>query len=179
MVLPTPRDIGVLPVFGGRSTPAASFLPHSQRWFNLTIDIDYGNMMTLGPRMEAAIHVALIKRIEEAATYVLAQSKLRLQPGHGYDTGLMYDSLVATLVSHFEEGQVAYDLEAPEAPYWVYVEFGHMTRGGNWWEGYHFLSGALADNWGYVVRKANDAVRDAIVVLAMEARYDIPGMPGI
>lgn len=171
-------DYGLLPVFAGRTTAdpfpdmmqsARNFVPRSNRWFDFTIAIDMGNLMTLGARMEAAIHDALVIRMAEAANKVLTEAKMRLQPGHGYDTGRMHDALTARLVSTFEDGAVAYSLEAgDEAPYWVFVEFGHMTRGGSWWAGYHFLTGAVMDNQGYITNKANQAIRDAIGVLAIQ-----------
>jgi hypothetical protein len=163
-----------------QSSAARPFIPHVNRNFGFTVSVDMGNLMTLGVRWEAALHLALVNRMEEAADHIIAEARMKLQPGHGYDTGRMYDSLVATLVSQSEHLLVEYELHAGEdAYYWWWVEFGHMTTAGNWWPGYYFLSSTVLEERSYIFRKVQEAVHDSIVALAAWAHVDIPGLPGI
>ena len=124
--------------------------------FNATIEM--GNLPSLDERMDAIIHQTLVRRMAEAAGEIItaARAKLQVKPDdvttpdgniYGYDTGLMYNSLTALLVDTYslEMKRVAYDLAAPDAPYWQFVEFGHMLRNGGWWPGYHFLSSTVAE----------------------------------
>jgi hypothetical protein len=141
----------------------------------INIEIDMGNTMSLGERMADHLRHFLEVRMGEAAEVIVMRAKSKLVPGHGYDTGLMHDSLTAALVNASEDYIVAYDLGAGDsgtygsgAYYWVFVEFGHMTTAGNWWPGYHFLSSALLENEALVMSKVKQAIADTMGALSKE-----------
>lgn len=146
---------------------------------SITATIELPGSLTLPDRMVTVLHERLKVRMAEAADAVIEDARMQLQPGHGYDTGLLHESLTKELVDTFlgaangaEEG-VFYDLGSHEAPYWVYVEFGHLTRAGNWWEGYHYLENAIAMNRTTIRRLAYEAWADTIVILAGQSRANL------
>lgn len=178
--VPVPRALNAAASASGygRFSPSGSFVPRASRMAGLgvTVDIDMGNTMSLGLRMQQHLRQRLIVRMKEAADVIVLRAKSKLVPGHGYDTGLMHDSLTAALVNASEDYIVAYDLGAGDsgtygkgAYYWVFVEFGHMTMAGNWWPGYHFLSSTLLENESLVVAKVKQAIADTMDILAREA----------
>lgn len=177
--LPVPAGSSIVSNAGGRFGASSSFIPRGKRYFGFTAEVDMGNLMSLGPRWEAVLHERLTHRMGEAAGIIVDRAKSKLVPGHGYDTGAMHDSLVHILVHGMERNIVAYDLEADpyDTYYWVFVEFGHMTRAGNWWPGYHFLSSTLMENEVLIQAKVRIALAESVVVLTQQSRVSglIPG----
>lgn len=110
---------------------------------SMMVHFNPGTVPSMEKRMEEAYRAALIVNLKAFATLVIEDAKSQLQPGHGYDTGLMHDTLTSILLEELLEGSVIYSLESEQAYYWKWVEFGHMTVAGNWWEGYHFLQNAV------------------------------------
>lgn len=83
----------------------------------------------------------LLLSLDVVAIKMVAYMRSQLVPGHGYDTGKLHDSLKVKLVKlAFDPG---FDIVAEDVDYWAYVEFGHMQRDGNWWEGYHYAAKAM------------------------------------
>lgn len=154
----------------GITGPTGAFIPHSQRGVRFTATISMGNLLTLGPRMEEAMHTALIEELGSVALQVVELAKSKLQPGHGYDTGRMHDGLTAILAENVAEAIVAYDLSAPNAEYWFWVEFGHMLRDGRWWPGYHFLGSSIVEMESQIRSAIRRACSKMLLVLAGEAR---------
>lgn len=158
------------------------FIPHSERWVKWEVTIDMLALPLLPDRLAAVYHEALVVRLGEAAHAVveLAKSKLKMKPAgvitpdgniYGLDTGKMHDTLTATLVSAAEGmDEVAYDLESPEADYWIWVEFGHMLRSGVWWPGYRFLSTSVEESSAAIVAAIRQSWYDTIIAMGMEAR---------
>jgi hypothetical protein len=141
-----------------------------QRQFGITVAIEEFNLPTLPDRMADVLQEALIFHLKDAAEAVISDAQMQLVPGHGYDTGLLHDSLVYRLAEHLLATGVFYDLLSEQAYYWRYVEFGHWTTAGNWWEGYHFLENAILMNEGHIRRTVREAWADTMVKLAAEAR---------
>ena len=69
---------------------------------------------------------------------------------------------------------MAYDLESDEAEYWVFVEFGHMLRNGDWWPGYHFLTKSVVEMEPMLRDKVREAWAATVVELAGQARVGGP-----
>lgn len=161
------------------------FVPHGSRWIEFNATIDMGDLPSLGDRMADVLHARLEARLGDVAHRVVDLAKSKLVPGHGYDTGLMHDNLVAKLVSDAIDAldAVYYDLESDQADYWIFVEFGHMLRNGNWWPGYHFLSSSVIEMEPQIRQAVRDAWGDTVVILASAARVSphlpIPGLPGV
>lgn len=165
---------------GGVLRPGTGdFIPRGQRWVRFNVEVEVGNLITLGIRMEETLRFTLTRRLGEAAADIIAKARAKLQVKpddvvtpdgniYGFDEGLMYASLTARLVESVTG--VYYDLEAPGANYWVFVEFGHMLRNGAWWPGYHFLSGTVAENEDMIRQKVREAWFDTTVILAAQAR---------
>jgi hypothetical protein len=158
------------PGFSGR--PGSQYGP-----VDITVTIDTSSLDLLPERMDAHLKRNLELRLAEAARKVIEDAQLQLQPGHGYDTGLLHDSLTYELMRLTTDG-VFYELGSDQAAYWQYVEFGHMTRSGNFWPGYHMLENALRMNEAYIRQKVREAWADTALMLAAEART-LPHVPGI
>ena len=148
----------------------ADFRDPRQRQVKLNVSMEYFNLPTLPERMFKHLIPALVFHVRDAAEATLSDAQMQLQPGHGYDTGLMYDTLVAKLVDHLLETGVYYDLMSEQAYYWRWVEFGHWMVNGEFWEGYHFLENALRMNEDTLRRAVREAYADVAVLLAGEAR---------
>ena len=179
--MPTVRSSTLGGFFTG--APAGSFIPRNQRWITFHATIDMGNLPTLGDRMADTFRYYLIIRLREAAEIIIERAKAKLVPGHGYDTGLMHDTLVAKLVGALEASMpsgdgVYYDLESDEAWYWVFVEFGHMLRDGNWWPGYFFLTSTVIESESLIRQRVREAWGDTVVALAAQARVGGTALPG-
>lgn len=153
--------------------------------FRFKASVEMGNLPTLPERLEAHFIEALIFHMQDAARRVIVTARsylVRLEepptmtgidgkPIHGYDTGLMYISLMYQLAAHLlASGEVAYDLLSEEADYWLYMEFGFHTRSGKWWPGYHFLETAVHENEGYIRSRVREAWADTAIKLAAEGR---------
>jgi hypothetical protein len=138
--------------------------------FHATVDM--GDLPTLGDRMADHFKERLVVHLGAAARLIVEAAKAQLVPGHGYDTGKMHDTLTAVLVNQalVAADAVFYDLESPEAFYWVFVEFGHMMRNGQWWEGYHFLQNAVVANETRIRSAVRAAWADTVQVLGAESR---------
>lgn len=150
----------------------SGLVPRSQRWVSFEARIDMGNLLTLDTRMEEALHRHLMRFFGEGAQLVIERAQSKLYPGHGYDTGLMQSTLTAKLVDTYMgslRAAVAYDLESDQADYWVWVEFGHMTRAGNWWPGYHFLTSSVVEMEGVLRQKVMEAWAATVLELAGQA----------
>lgn len=152
-----------------------TFIPHSERYIAVTADVDLMGLERVPDEFMFNLHVHLEDRLSEVCDKVISDAMMQLQPGHGYETGRMHDTLVSRLVEEVEgmwsEG-VFYDLLSDEAPYWVYVEFGHMTRAGNWWVGYHFLENAVLANTAFLDVKVAEAVFDTFADMGMAASVE-------
>lgn len=156
----------------------------ANRNFAFTASVDMTSLPTLPQRLDEHFQQALIFHVEDAARKVISTARgwlVRLEEPavkvnfegkgiHGYDTGLMYVTLIQRLATHLLASGVFYDLFSEEAEYWRYVEFGFHTRGGEWWPGYHFLEQAIRDNEGYIRQRVREAWADTAMVLAKEAQ---------
>jgi len=150
----------------------------NDRSFVITVDADMLNLPTLPQRMDDHMQKALIFHLQDAAEKVIVTAQQSLVPGHGYDTGRMHDSLIYALAEHLLETGVFYDLFSEEAYYWRYVEFGHWTRGGNFWPGYHFLENSLRLHEATIRTSVRAAWHDTAIALAAEARAPWAGAIG-
>lgn len=117
-------------------------------------------LQTLPERFRIALSATLNIRMEEAADQIVDDAQAQLVPGHGYDTGLLHDTLTKVLVDAVDAS--IYEILSKEADYWKYVEFGHMLVNGQWWEGYHYIANAIEMNRGLIWDKARQAFSDAI-----------------
>ena len=124
---------------------------------------------TLPERMSAHFGEALILTMGWAADQIIKDAEAQLVPGHGYDTGLLHNSLVKDLVQLGLGAGVFYSLSSDAAEYWQYVEFGHLTTGGNWWSGYHYLGTAVEQNRGNIIMAAAEAWRFTASALSAES----------
>jgi len=159
---------------GTSSFRGGAYTTPRNRLFALEVDFDMLDLPLLPDAMAETLHVNLIRRLGEAADHVIQLAQGSLRPGHGYDTGLMHDTLVARLGVVFEA--VFYDLLSDQAHYWQWVEFGHWMRDGNFWEGYHFLEDAVIASEKHIRSKVVEAYRDTVLALSIEAR--VPDMLG-
>lgn len=121
--------------------------------------IGLARLNTLPDRFVAAFQATLSIRIGEVCDQIVKDAQAQLRPGHGYDTGLLHDTLQARLVGIVNA--VLFRIDSPQAAYWAYVEFGHMLRNGEWWEGYHFIENAVEMNADDIWRAARTAFHDA------------------
>lgn len=156
--------------------PSTSFLQGQNyrrpddRFFAARVDIELFNLPTLPERMFDHLSEALIFHVKDAAEAVIDTAQQQLVPGHGYDTGLMHDTLTAALAEHLLATGVYYDLFSAEAYYWRWVEFGHWMVNGQFWEGYHFLETSLKAHEATLRRAVREAWQDTAIKLAFEAR---------
>lgn len=160
------------------------------RSVTFTATVDMTNLPTLPERMDEALRAALVWHLHDAARRVVTTARgwlVRLEEPavkinwegkaiHGYDTGLLYITLISKLAGHLAGDGVFYDLLSEEAEYWRFVEFGFHTRSGAWWPGYHFLEQAIRDNEGYIRQQVREAWHDTAILLAREAQA--PGFSG-
>lgn len=160
------------------------------RSFRFTASVDMGSLPTLPERLVGHLNQALIWHVEDAARKVISTARgylVRLDEPpvrvnaegkaiHGYDTGLLYITLIQRLQEHLLASGVFYDLLSEQAEYWRYVEFGFHTRSGAWWPGYHFLETAIHENEGYIRNAVRKAWLDTAFELAREAQ--VPGRTG-
>lgn len=117
-------------------------------------------------------HAALIRNLKNVAAAIVADVQdraVKLQPEHvpydlipgGRDSNTMADSLIATLAESLTN--VSYIFSSASAPYWEYVEFGHMVRGGSWWDGYHFFGNAIDRHKESVIAAARLSWAEAVL----------------
>lgn len=157
--------------------------------FKFSVSIDMTNLPTLPERLDEHFQAALAFHLKDAAQRVVDVARGYLvnlkepavkvnaegKPIHGYDTGLMYISLLYRLQEHLATG-VYYDILSDEAEYWRWVEFGHFTQSGAWWPGYHMLETAIIECAGYIRQRVREAWLDTARALAREAH--VPGHRG-
>jgi hypothetical protein len=144
------------------------------------LDVDiYGlkALNTLPDRMERYFHEALMVTVPPAVDAVINNAKSQLQPGHGYDTGRLHDSLTKEIISSALAMGVIYSLQSDEADYWASMEFGFMHVGGTFFPGYHFFQNAINANRGRLGKAAWQAWRVASARLAAEAMIQNLGIP--
>lgn len=125
------------------------FIPRGNRWMNLIAEVDMGNVEhVLEHRLPELFRDFLYDTIGPVAGRMIDTAKGQLYPHHGVRTGKLKATLDAFLVeAAFESfSGVFFDLESHDAPYWVWVEFGHMRNDGSWWPGYHFLENAVREH---------------------------------
>lgn len=158
--------------------------------FRFIASVDMTNLPTLPERMDEHLKVALAFHLKDAAQRVVDVTRgylVRLEEPavkvnaegkaiHGYDTGLMYISLLYKLVEDMLQSGVYYDILSEEAEYWRAVEFGHFTPSGNWWPGYHMLETAIHECAGYIRQRVREAWLDTARALARESH--VPGHHG-
>jgi hypothetical protein len=143
------------------------FSPRSSRWVSFHARVDMGDLPILGDKMAEVMKVNLTEHLRKVAMEVVNRAQSKLYPGHGFDTGQMSRTLTAKWVDGLMDA-VAYDLESDDAFYWVFVEFGHMTRAGNWWPGYHFLTESIME--------MEADIRDAVRMAWNQTVVDLAGM---
>lgn len=141
-----------------------------------TVFFDPGTVPTMAARMDVLYRAALVKNLKGLVDLVIEDAQSQLQPGHGYDTGLMHDTLMSQLLDDLLPTGVYYSLFSNEADYWAYVEFGHMTLTGTWWEGYHFLQNAIDGRQLELMETAKRSWHEA--ALAARAGADLTGIVG-
>lgn len=111
----------------------------------LTVDVYVTPRLREAPSFVSGVfEEQLFLAFQPVASVMLLAMKAQLVPGHGYDTGRLHDSLTIKLVRL--AANPGFDIVAQDVDYWAYVEFGHMQRDGNWWEGYHYAATALRAN---------------------------------
>ena len=101
-------------------------------------------LATLGTRMDVIYRKNLMLTVPHAVDNIVAYAVGELQPGHGYDTGLLHDTLTKVLVEDLMAEGVFYSVLSEEAGYWEYMEFGFTMQDGNFWPGYHFIEQAIS-----------------------------------
>lgn len=153
------------------------FSPRPSRFVSFHATVDMGSLLSLGPRMEMSLKENLTEHLRNVCWEIVNRAQSKLYPGHGYDTGLMQKTLQAKLVTGFLDAMVAYDLESDDAFYWVFVEFGHMTRSGNWWPGYHFLTESVMEMEADIRDAIRMAWNQTVVDLAMQGHVPLAGHP--
>lgn len=144
------------------------------------LDVDiYGlkALNTLPNRMERYFHEALLVTVPPAVDAVIRHAQSQLQPGHGYDTGLLHDTLTKQIISSALSMGVIYSLQSDQADYWASMEFGFMHVGGSFFPGYHFFQNAINANRGRLGKAAWQAWRVASARLAAEAMIQNLGIP--
>ncbi len=143
----------------------------NDRIFAISCDVELFNLPTLPDRMANHLQKALIWHLRDVAESVVAMAQQSLVPGHGYDTGLLHDTLTFALAEHLLETGVYYDLFSEVAYYWRWVEFGHWIAGTNsFWPGYHMLENALIAHETKIRGAVREAWQDTVIKLAAEAR---------
>lgn len=125
---------------------------------------------TLPTRLNNHFHTVLRITMADAADTIIEDAQADLTPGHGYDTGLLRDSLTKNLVDLAMGAGVFYVLNSDAADYWAAVEFGHVLPDGSFWPGYHFLSNAVEKNRANIFRAAYEAWVVTAGILSAESR---------
>lgn len=162
----------------------------SSNSFKVTVKIDMGNLPTLPEEMMSRLNAALVFHFKDAADAVIETVRgylVRLEDEplknsldgigiHGYDTGAMSAGFKAALAEDVADLGVFYSI-FDEEPYWTFVEFGHWTRAGTFWPGYHMVETALQERSGTIRQAAREAWYDTAVALALQAR--VPGSLGL
>jgi len=120
------------------------------------------------------------EKIKDRAQQLLENASAA-RTGKKYWTGKLQESIRTRLV----EGQgiatagktigfvVGPDLRT--VPYAGYVEVGHATRGGDWWEGYHYMENAFVQLYDKVVRDIEKAVEARVNEVASGKAETLPG----
>jgi hypothetical protein len=154
----------------------------ANRQFGVHASVDMLNLPTLPERMHERLTQALVFHLKDAAEAIIEDARLQLVPGHGYDTGLLSETLTYDLAAGLLATGVYYDLLSREAEYWQWVEFGHWVMNARqpwFWPGYHYLENAIGMNIPKITRSVRAAWADTAIALAAEARVPVPGMhPG-
>ena len=132
-------------------------------------------LSTLPARASTHFQECLVISMSVAADVILLEAQSQLVPGHGYDTGLLHDSLVKNLVEVALAGGVFYTLSSDAAEYWADVEFGHLQADGSFWPGYHYLSQAVENNRVTVFAAAAEAWRLSAGILDAESAAMLGG----
>lgn len=172
------------PIITSQSVAKGPYSLPSNRNFQMTATIDMTSLPTLPERLDGHLQKALIFHVEDAARKVISTARgwlVRLEEPaiktnwegkgiHGYDTGLLYITLIQRLATHMLATGVFFDLLSNEAEYWRFVEFGFHTRNGEFWPGYHFLEQSIKDNEGYIRSRVREAWADTAIALSREAQ---------
>jgi len=127
-------------------------------------------LATLSDRADHTYRESLMATVPQAVDTIISYARGELQPGHGYDTGLLHDTLTKVLVEELMELGVFFSVLSEEADYWEYIEFGHTMRNGDWWPGYHFIEHSIQVHHGTILQAASRAWLMTEAVLASEAR---------
>lgn len=131
-----------------------------------------GTTPKAAPILLPLLHAALIRNLRTVADAIIVDvqdNAVKLQPEHvpydlipgGRDTGTMADSLIASLIEGLTN--VTYQFSSASAPYWEYVEFGHMVTGGSWWDGYHFFGNAIDRHKEAIIAAARLSWAEAVL----------------
>ena len=81
------------------------------------------------------------KELNELTMNLTANIQNQLEPGHGWITGNLHDSINSNVKSH--KGSHATIEAYTKIEYAPFVDDGHTLRNGEWWEGYHFMEKGL------------------------------------
>lgn len=141
----------------------------------MSVDV-YGlkSLNALPYRMEKIFNRALTITVPPAVDAVIRNAQSQLIPGHGYDSGLLRNSLTKHIITRAMGQGVLYSLGSDRAEYWVYVESGFTAANGDFIEGYHFFEKAIAANKGRLGKACWQAWRITSAQLAAEAMVGIP-----
>lgn len=141
----------------------------------MTVDIVGMNSLgTLPARAEKYFHQALLITVPPAIDSIIRNAQSQLQPGHGYDTGLLHDTLTKEVISTALSAGVIFGLLSEQADYWASVEFGYMHNSGVFVPGYHYFANAINSNRGRLGKAAHAAWRMAAARLSAESSMSIP-----
>lgn len=155
-------------------------MPPSTRSFQMTYTFNPGTVPSLAARImplwrkngEVLLGKVVDAIIEDAQARLFKPSNFP-EEKHGFDSGLLHDSLVKVFMEMITDG-VFYELKSYLAYYWMWVNFGHFTTSGNWWEGYHFFEDAIEMHGPEIAI----AARESWTLAAREAAVSAGITPG-
>ena len=120
------------------------------------------------------------EKIKERAQQLLEDASAA-RTGKKYWTGTLQNTIRPTLVDGQVIATAGKTIGIVVGPalgtvsYAGYVEVGHATRGGNWWEGYHYMENAFVQLYDKVMRDIEKAVEARVNEVASGKVKALPG----
>lgn len=158
-------------------------MPPQTRNFQLTYEFNPGTVPSLAARImplwrengRILLGAVVDEIIKDAQDQLWRPADFPLSK-HGAESYLMHDTLIKVFLEMITDG-VFYQLKSNQAYYWMWVNFGHFTTAGNWWEGYHFFEKAIEMHTQDIVKCAKTAWTMAAKQCALSAGI-APGARG-
>ena len=118
---------------------------------------------------EAIFYANLTTEVYRAVDAIIKNAKSQLVPGHGYDEGLLHDTLTKEIVADAMSTGVIYKLLSDGAYYWPFIEDGYTRQDGTFIEGLHFFREAVKKNHGRIGLAASMAWKKTSYTLSLKA----------